>query len=148
MNSILTLTNSQSINYKSADKSLQRCFLFLKMIFLWHRRYGSLRVDCNIPSQAPPCLSTSHQSWPTIQWGRIGWRIRERELEIAKLRLNSQLNLHFNSIQSPLQVNSTPPRVELELCLIFGFHHPPPPTILLFSTREPSKWTPSTQIKR
>ena len=30
----LTLTNSQSLNYKSADKSLQRCFLFLKMIFL------------------------------------------------------------------------------------------------------------------
>ena len=37
-------------------------------------------------------------------------------------------HLHFNSIQSPLQVNSTPPRVELELCLIFGFHHHHPPT--------------------
>ena len=43
----------------------------------------------------------------------------------AKLWLNSQLDLHFNSIQSPLQVNSTPPRVELELYPIFDFHHPP-----------------------
>ena len=42
---------------------------------------------------------------------------------IAKLQLNSQLHLHFNPTQSPLQVNSTPPRVELELCPIFGFHH-------------------------
>ena len=49
-------------------------------------------------------------------------------IKIAKLQLNSQLHLHSNPTQSPLQVNSTPPRVELELCPIFGFHHPPTTT--------------------
>ena len=43
------------------------------------------------------------------------------ESTFAKLQHNSQLHLHFNPTPSPHQVNSTPPRVELELCLIFGF---------------------------
>ena len=58
----------------------------------------------------------------------------------AKLQLNSQLHLHSNPTPSPIQVNSTHPRVELELCPIFGFHHHHhPPTILLFWTTKPSK---------
>ena len=51
------------------------------------------------------------------------------------------------STPSPLQINSTPPRVELELCLIIGLH-PPTTTIILFWTTKPSKLTPSTQVKR
>ena len=44
---------------------------------------------------------------------------------LVKLQLNFQLHLHSISTWSPLQVNSTSPRVELELCPIFGLHPPP-----------------------
>ena len=52
--------------------------------------------------------------------------LRMEEQDFAKLQLNSQLNLYFNPTRSPLQVSSTTPRVELELCLIFGLYHHPP----------------------
>ena len=52
---------------------------------------------------------------------------------IVKLQLNSQLHLQSNPTWSPLKVNPTPPRVELELYLIIGlYHHHHPPTTVLF----------------
>ena len=47
---------------------------------------------------------------------------------IVKLQLNSQLHLHYNPTPSPIQVNSTPPRVELEIYLIFSLPPTHPPT--------------------
>ena len=47
---------------------------------------------------------------------------------IVKLQLNSQLHLHYNPTPSPIQVNSTPPRVELKIYPIFGFPTNPPTT--------------------
>ena len=51
---------------------------------------------------------------------------------IAKLQLNSQLHLHSNPTSSPLQVYSTPPSVELELCHIFGLYHHQPTLQITF----------------
>ena len=58
---------------------------------------------------------------------QLGKQSIEHKVVIAKLQLNShsQLHLHSNPTPSPLQVNSTPSRVELELCPIIGLHPPP-----------------------
>ena len=53
-----------------------------------------------------------------IVTGEFNWQF----LNIVKLQLNSQLHLNSNPTPSPLQINSTPPRVELELCPIIGLH--------------------------
>ena len=62
----------------------------------------------------------------------------------APTQLPTWYPLQFNSISTSSQFNSSKSWVGVMPYIWFS----PPPTILLFSTRKPSKWTPSTQIKR
>ena len=85
-----------------------------------------------------------------VRWG--SWHGPGIILEsvIAKLQLNSRLNLHFKSIQLLQELSWS-----YALYLVFTYRLLLPayrlqlqPTILLFWTTKPSKQTPSTQVKR